>query len=232
MRVVEFLYTALSLQAEASHSVWRRWALNKAKPFLVNDNPNYRFAELARMPETQLVMLVPTNVWHRVREYINAYEAVSLAGRFGADPGDYEWEWLDEPEAVRWWRRNPDGIESLFGMAVAVRRKDMVELYGMVDVDETSPFWADVIPEEAANPMPVQAKLISRERRRREEDVLADLYRQYFREKGMLTSDHPGEPCTRRGTIREVERFQAALKALFERATKASLPSELNRQSR
>jgi len=206
--------------------------VTKAKPFLVNENPNYRFAELARMPETQLVMLVPLRIWQRLPEYIAAYEAVSLAGRFGADPGDYEWEWIPNPEAVRWWRRNQDGYESLFGMCVGVRRKDVVELYGMVDVDENSPFWAEVIPEEAANPLPVQAKLIARERRRREEDVLAELYRQYFRERAMLTSDNPGEPSTRRGTIREVERFQAALKALFERASRTALPSELKTQTR
>jgi len=38
-------------------------AVNKAKPFLVNENPNYKFAELAKMPETQLVMLAPLRVW-------------------------------------------------------------------------------------------------------------------------------------------------------------------------
>jgi hypothetical protein len=206
--------------------------VNKAKPFLVNENPNHRFAELARMPETQLVMLAPLRLWQRLPEYINAYEAVSLAGRFGADPGDYEWEWLQNPEAVRWWRRNAEGYESLFGMIVGVRRGDVVELYGMVDVDENSPFWPEVIPEEAANAMPLQAKVIAREKRRMEKDVLADLYREYFRSKAMLTSDNPGEPSTRRGTIREVERFQAALKALFERASKASLPSEMDRRIR
>ncbi len=206
--------------------------MNKAKPFLVNENPNYRFAELNRMPETQLVMLVPLRLWQRLSEYINAYEALSLAGRFGADPGDYEWEWLLDPEAVRWWRRNADGYESLFGMAVGVRRGEVVELYSMVDVDEYSPFWPEVIPEEAANAMPLRAKVIAREKGRPEKDVLAELYREYFRTKGMLTSDNPGEPSTRRGTIREVERFQAALKALFERASKTALPSELNRRDR
>lgn len=206
--------------------------MNKAKPFLVNENPNYRFAELGRMPETQLVMLVPLRLWQRLSEYINAYEALSLAGRFGADPGDYEWEWLTDPEAVRWWRRNADGYESLFGMAVGVRRGEVVELYSMVDVDEYSPFWPEVIPEEAANGMPLRAKVIAREKGRPEKDVLAELYREYFRTKGMLTSDNPGEPSTRRGTIREVERFQAALKALFERASKTALPSELNRRDR
>lgn len=207
-------------------------AVNKAKPFLVNENPNYKFAELVKMPETQLVMLAPLRMWQRLAEYINTFEAVSLAGRFGADPGDYEWEWLDNPEAVRWWRRNQEGYESLFGMAVGVRRRDMVELYGIVDVDDSSPFFADVIPDEAINPMPMRAKLIARERNRREEDVLAELYREYFRSKGMLTSDHSGEASTRRGTIREVERFQASLKGLFERSTKATLPSETDRQTR
>jgi hypothetical protein len=207
-------------------------AVNKAKPFLVNENPNYRFAELPRIPETQLVMLVPLRLWQRLAEYINAYEAVSLAGRFGADPGDYEWEWLKDPEAVRWWRRNAEGFESLFGMVVGVRRGDLVELYGMVDVDESSPFWPEVIPEEAANAMPLQAKVIAREKQRPEKDVLADLYREYFRSKGMLTSDRRGEPSTRRGTIREVERFQGALKALFERTSRAALPSEMDRRAR
>lgn len=205
--------------------------MNKAKSFLVNEHPTYRFAELARIPETQLVMLVPLRVWDRAGEYINAFEAVSLAGRFGADPGDYEWEWLSDPEAVRWWRRNKEGVESLFGMSVGVRRKEMVELYGMVDVDESSPFWEEVIPEEAIGPMPTRARLIARDTRRPEEQVLKDLYREYFRSKGMLSHDARGQ-STRRGTIREVERFQAALKALFERVANASLPSELNRSNR
>lgn len=207
-------------------------AVNRAKPFLVNENPNYRFAELSKIPETQLVMLAPIRHWQRLAEYITAYESVTLAGRFGADPGDYEWEWLPDPEAVRWWRRNTEGLESLFGMVVGVRRGEVVELYGMVDVDENSPFWPEVIPEEAANAMPLQAKVIAREKRRPEKDTLADLYREYFRSKGMLTSDNPGEPATRRGTIREVERFQSALKSLFERASRASLPSEMDRRPR
>ena len=76
--------------------------MTKIKSFLVNDSPNYRFAELVKMPETQLVMLAPVRLWQRLGEYINTYESISLAGRFGADPGDYEWEWLADPEAVRW----------------------------------------------------------------------------------------------------------------------------------
>lgn len=197
------------------------------QPFLVNDNPKYRFAELSKMPETQTVLLFPRRQWMRLAEYIQAFEAVTLAGRFGADPGDYEWEWIAKPEAVRWWRRAITGFEFLFGMALAVHRVEWVEVYGLVEVDETSPFWSEVIPLEAANAMPPQAKLLSRQQNRPEKDVLLDLYREYFKQKGMLTVARPGQPFCRRGTIREVERFRDSLKALMDRCNNAILPSEM-----
>ena len=197
------------------------------KPFVVNDHANYKFAELAQMPETQLVMLVPRKTWERLGEYVANYEAVQLAGRFGASPGAYEWEWITEPEAIRWWRRASDGGESLFGMAVAVYRRDLVELYGLVEVDENSPHWPEVIPEEAANAMPGQAKLVARKNGQPEEQILLNLYRDYFRSKSMLTMDDPGQPALRRGTVREVERFRDVLRALIERSNHAKLPSDL-----
>jgi hypothetical protein len=200
-----------------------------ARPFLVNDHANYKFSELAKMPETQLVMLVPLPAWLRLHEYIPAYEDVSLAGRFGAEAGDFEWEWVSNPEAIRWWRRNSVGSESLFGMAVAVRREDKVELYGLVEVDEESPHWPEVIPEEAANAMPGQAKVIARRDDRPEQEVLFELYRDYFRSKGMLTQDEPGQPALRRGTIREVERFRDAIRALLDRSSRERLPMDSGR---
>ncbi len=199
----------------------------KNKPFLVNDHANYNFVDLPRMPETQLVMLVPRKTWERLGEYVANYEAMQLAGRFGASPGSYEWEWISEPEAIRWWRRASDGSESLFGMAVAVQRKDMVELYGLVEVDENSPHWPEVIPEEAANAMPGRAKLAARKNGVPEEQVLTDLYREFFRSRAMLTLDEPGELALRRGTVREVERFRDVLRALIERSNHAKLPSDL-----
>jgi len=197
------------------------------KPFLVSDNPNYRFPELAKMLETQLVMLVPQRSWTRLAEYIPAFEAVQLAGRFGADPGDYEWEFLTDPVGLRWWRRALTGDESLCGLAVAVSRGQFVELYGLVEIDETSPFWPEVIPEEVANALPPRAKLIAREKNCPEAEALADLYREYYKNRGMLTLATPGQPACRRGTVREVERFRDAIKGLVERSSKASLPSEL-----
>ena len=198
----------------------------QTKSFLVNLNANYKFADLAKMPETQLVLLVRRAQWLRLPEYIANFEALAIAGRFGARPGDFEWEWIPDPEGVRWWRRSSTGQESLFGMAVGVPRKEMVEVYGLVEVDENSPHWVEVIPEEAANAMPEQAKLIARERGGREEEILYGLYRDFFRNKGMLTLDKAGEVALRRGTIREVERFRDALLGLLERAGKTRLPSE------
>lgn len=197
------------------------------KPFLVSDNPNYRFPELAKMPETQLVMLLPQRNWSRLAEYIPAFEAVHLAGRFGADPGDYEWEFLADPIGLRWWRRALTGYESLCGLAVAVPRGQFVELYGLVEIDETSPFWTEVIPEEVSNAIPPQAKLVARQQNCPEAEALADLYREYYKHRGMLTTAIPGQPACRRGTVREVERFRDAIKALIERSTQSALPSEL-----
>jgi len=198
------------------------------KPFVVNDHSNYVFADLGKMPETQLVLLVPRRTWQRLSEYILHYEATNLAGRFGAEPGDYEWEWVANPEAIRWWRRAAGGQESLFGMALAVPRKDVVELYGLVEVDENSPHWSEVIPEEAANAMPGRAKLAARSpgQKGTEQEILGWLYREYFRNKGMLTLDQPGQTALRRGTIREVERFRDAINGLLERSGKVKLPSE------
>ena len=53
--------------------------------FLVNEQPRHRFSKLREIPETQLTMLVPKPLWGRLREYIQSYEAVTLAGRFGID---------------------------------------------------------------------------------------------------------------------------------------------------
>lgn len=197
------------------------------KPFLVNDQTNYVFADLPKMPETQLVLLLPLRAWRRLPEYIAHYEATTLAGRFGAEPGDYEWEWVANPEAVRWWRRASTGQEALFALAMGVPRKELVELYGLVEVDEDSPHWNEVIPEEAANAMPDQARLAARTQGRSEQDMLRGLYREYFRRKGMLTLDTPGQIALRRGTVREVERFRDALRGLIERSSKVRLPSEM-----
>lgn len=201
--------------------------VKKAQTFLVNTHPQHKFAQLPQIPETQLVMLVPWAIWRRLGEYINAYEGVQLAGRFGATPGDYEWEWIPDPAAIRWWRRASTGLEYLWGLAAGVRQGEWVELYGMVEIDETGPFWPEVIPEEVAYALPTQAKLKARQDSRLEEDVLAEMYRDYFRQRGMLLPEQPGQAACRRGTIREVERFRDAILELCQRAATSALPSEV-----
>ena len=194
------------------------------KPFLVNEQPAHTFASLKLIPETQLVMLVAPEAWRRLSEYIPATEAVQLAGRFGASPGDYEWEWIKDPESIRWWRRAVNGFEHLWGMAVGVQVKEGVELYGLVEIDEKSPFWTEVIPEEAALELPVQAKWMARDGKRPEEAILTELYRNYMKERGLLTQLQVGQPACRRGTIREVELFRDAIQGLLKRAVNPLWP--------
>jgi len=62
-----------------------------------------------------------------------------------------------------------NGFEHLWGMALGVEIKEGMELYGLVEIDEKSPFWTEVIPEEAALELPVQAKLMARDGKRSEE---------------------------------------------------------------
>ncbi len=199
---------------------------------LVNDRPQHRFTRLRDIPETQLTLLVNRRTWSRMREYIQAFEAVTLAGRFGADPGDFEWEWVSEPQGLRWWRRAVDGTEYLFGMVAAVPVGDDVELYGMVSVDEDSVFWPDVVSSAILSELNDRAHLIARDDHAASEAaVLAQLRRDHYRHRGLLTRDVPNEPAIRRGTVREVERLQTALHGLLSRCSTAVLPSEVSRKT-
>ncbi|MBL8093406.1 MAG: hypothetical protein JNL73_04500 [Anaerolineales bacterium] len=201
------------------------------KSFIVSDNARHRFSRLRDIPETQLTLLVPHRVWGRLQEYVQSYEAVALAGRFGADPGDFEWEWVAEPEGLRWWRRATDGTEYLFGLAAAVHTAAGVELYGMVSVDEASVFWADVVSSAILPELNDRARLIAHDRHLDDDSqALAQLRREHYRARGLLTHDVPGELAIRCGTIREVERLQIALQGLLDRCAGATLPSEARRR--
>ncbi len=186
--------------------------------FLVNEHPAHRFSKLAENPEAQLVMLIPGITWDRVRAHIQRYEAISLAGRFGADPGHFEWEWVDEPEGARWWRRSLDGTEHLFGVLAAIQRPQGVELYGMVSVDEASPFWADVVAGVMIAELNDRAKRLTEERYVDANQALRQLRREHYRYRDLLMVDQSDSLLVRRGTIREVERFQAAIKKLFDKS--------------
>ena len=195
--------------------------------FLVNDHPAHRFSKLHENPEAQLVMLVPGQTWERVRLHIQRYESIALAGRFGAMPGEYEWEWVNEPEGIRWWRRAGDGNEYLFGVVAAIRRLQGVELYGMVTVDENSPFWADVVAGVLIAELNDRARQMTEERYMTANQALRQLRREHYRSRDLLTIDRQDKTMVRRGTIREVERFQTALKKLFDRVNSTTTLSPL-----
>jgi hypothetical protein len=214
------------------------------KPFLVNDHPGHRYSRLNEIPETQLLMLVPVATWARLPEYINSFEAFTLAGRFGADPGDFEWEWVDDPPGLRWWRRTGEGIETMFGMAVGIHvqprttglfgggapQPAQVELYAMVSVSEDSPFWSEAVAEAVVDELQFTARSLANERHLDFDQTLNMLCREHYQMRGMITD--PGPPAVRKGTVREVERFQAALRGMFARAAAATLPSETGEHGR
>ena len=70
--------------------------------------------------------------------------------------------------------------------------------------------------------MPGRAKLAARAQGGDEQKILAGLYREYFRNKGMLTLDDARQPALRRGTVREVERFRDAVNGLLQRASQVT----------
>ena len=76
---------------------------------VINLAPQHKFKSLSKWPEAQLMLLMPRVLWNRARLYVPHFEAVNLAGRFGADPGDYEWEVISEPQGFKWWRRTISG---------------------------------------------------------------------------------------------------------------------------
>ena len=117
-------------------------------------------------------------------------------------------------------------------MVAAVPVGDDVELYGMVSVDEDSVFWPDVVSSAILSELNDRAHLIARDDHAASEAaVLAQLRRDHYRHRGLLTRDVPNEPAIRRGTVREVERLQTALHGLLSRCSTAVLPSEVSRKT-
>ncbi len=57
------------------------------------------------------------------------------------------------------------------------------------------------------------------------EALKAEIIREHYRTRDLLTVDRQDKTMVRRGTIREVERFQAAIKKLFDRVAATSILS-------
>jgi hypothetical protein len=189
--------------------------------FVLNLAPQHPFSALETWPEAQLLLLVPRAIWTQAQTYVPEFESAELAGRFGANPGEYEWELIDEPQGFKWMRRTLTGDAAFFAFAVtADPAADPLEVYGMIDVGSDSPWWYDAV--EFMSPLLHQSESIAREHGTEVEPVRLQMSLDEFRRRGLLTSE-PGEnePAWRVGDQAEVKHFKDALVGLLERARKA-----------
>lgn len=189
--------------------------------------PNHIYKTASQMPESQLQMIVPRVLWRRTRAYIPHFEAVHLAGRFGADPGDYEWELLDQPHGLKWWRRTKMG-DAAYCAAILVPdpNLDPVEAFGIIDIASDTPWWFDAVINEGL--IQGRGEAFARERKISIDAgrVLASIEEEYQpRELLTATPDQDGV-AWRCGDLAEVTLLKEAIVGLINRANKATLPAE------
>ncbi len=199
------------------------------KRTVINLSPKHKFKWLAKFPEAQLLLAVPKAVWTRTRAYVPHYEAVNLAGRFGADPGDYEWEVFDNPQGLKWWRRTVGGDPAYYAAVLAPNTDlDTIELFGLIDIASDSPWWFDSIFDMAK--INKRAVTISRQKNLAIEkiEVLVSIEDEYKPRNLLTTAKDENGIAWRVGDIDEVTLLQNALLGLFDRARSATLPGEVN----
>jgi hypothetical protein len=189
--------------------------------------PNYKFRTIGKMPEAQLLMIMPRILWMRTRAYIPHFEAVHLAGRFGADVGDYEWEVLDQPHGLKWWRRTKMG-DAAYCAAILVPDPslDPIEVFGVIDIASNTPWWFDAVENEGL----IQGRggSIARERKVSLEEgrVLASIEEEYRRRRLVTALRDENGVSWRCGEMEEVTLLKDSLIGLVTRAREAILPDE------
>ena len=201
---------------------------NRPKRAEINLNPNHKFRGLAKFPDAQLMMLVPKAVWQRTRAYIPHYEAVHLAGRFGAEPGDYEWEVFDKPQGLKWWRRTVTG-DAAYCAAIIVPFTDMdpVEALGIIDIASDSPWWFDGIFDMTKIRLRAEALTKRRNISMNQAEVQISIEEEY-RAMHLITTERDSNGVAWRvGDIDEVTRLKDTIMGLFDRARGAVLPGEV-----
>jgi hypothetical protein len=193
-----------------------------ARPeFVLNLAPQHQFSALGDWPEAQLLMLVPQPIWAQAAAYVPQAEAVSLAGQYGANPGDFEWEVLEQPPGFKWLRRTIQGIAYYYGFAVTPNPSaSPVEVYGMIDIGSDTEWWFDGADDISA--ILHQSESIVRLQGGDLEAIRFQMSLNEYRRRELLTAEPAGgEPAWRLGAELEVRRFKDALIGLLERARKA-----------
>jgi hypothetical protein len=194
---------------------------------VINLAPPHKFKGLSKWPEAQLLMLVPRVLWNRTRIYVPHFEAVHLAGRFGADPGDYEWEVLSEPQGFKWWRRTVGGDAAYCAFVVAPDvGLDPIEVFGMVDIASDTPWWFDACRDSVL--VETRGDIYARQNRLSEHEgkVFISIRDEYGPQKIVTTVKDENGVAWRVGVLEEVERLRDAFVALINRARTAALPDE------
>ena len=200
-------------------------SINRA---VINLAPQHKFRHLHKWPEAQLLLLMPRVLWNRTRIYVPHFEAVHLAGRFGADPGDYEWEVLSDPQGFKWWRRTIGGDAAYCAFVVAPDVSvDPVEVFGFVDIASDGPWWFDAIQDMV--PIETRGNVYARQHHISEHQgkVIVSIRDEYEPQKIVTTSKDENGIAWRVGTQEEVERLRDAFVGLVNRARTAALPDEV-----
>lgn len=194
---------------------------------VINLAPQHKFKGLKDWPEAQLMLLMPRVLWNRTRVYVPHFEAVHLAGRFGADPGDFEWEVLPEPQGFKWWRRTVAGDPAYCAFIVAPDvTTDPVEVFGMVDIASDTAWWFDAIDDMVRIDMRgetyARQNAISEQKGR----VFISLRDEYGPRKLVTAPKDENGVAWRVGAPEEVEKLKEAFVSLVNRARTATLPDE------
>lgn len=196
---------------------------------LINLAPlNYVYKTASQMPESQLQMIVPRALWLRVRAYIPHFEAVHLAGRFGADLGDYEWELLDQPHGLKWWRRTTMGDAAYCAAILAPDPNlDPVEAFGVIDIASDTPWWFDAVMNIGL--IQGRGEAFAREHKISVDEgrVLASIQEEYQPHELLTATPDQDGIAWRCGDLAEVTLLKEATLGLINRAHKATLPSEV-----
>lgn len=194
---------------------------------VINLAPQHKFKGLAKWPEAQLLLLMPRVLWNRTRTYVPHFEAIHLAGRFGADPGDFEWEVLTEPQGFKWWRRTVGGDPAYCAFIVAPDvTTDPVEVFGMVDIASDTPWWFDAINDMTRIEMRGDTYARQNHIGEHEAKVYISLRDEYGPRKLVTTAKDENNIAWRVGAAEEVEKLKESFVNLVNRARTATLPEE------
>lgn len=194
---------------------------------VINLAPQHKFKGIKDWPEAQLMLLMPRVLWNRTRVYVPYFEAVHLAGRFGADPGDFEWEVLPEPQGFKWWRRTVSGDAAYSAFVVAPDvSTDPVEVFGMVDIASDTPWWFDAIDDMVRIDMRGDTYARQNGLTELQGRVLISLRDEYTPRRLVTTPKDEHGVAWRVGAPEEVEKLKEAFVSLVNRARTATLPDE------